>query len=178
MADRIRSSSRGFARSHTSRRKTGWEEGPGTNTLVTRSSSGASVLGLGFSVGLDGFTIIRLRGAVELMLTAVASAGDGFAGALGIGMASSTAFAAGVASLPAPISEIGDENWLWHRMFQVHSAQTTAGVIRATVRIEIDSKAMRKFDSGRTVYAAIELTEVGVASMDIRLGTRMLLKVP
>ena len=42
---------------------------------------------------------------------------------------------------------------------------------------EIDSKAMRKFDSDMVMYLAWEATEVGTATMSVTAGSRILLKL-
>ena len=163
-----------------SRRRTGWEEGPGTQTLVSLTTSGSSVVGLGFSTSIDGFTVARMRGYVEMFLNAAVGAdGNGFAGAIGIGIVSSAAFAVGITAMPTPITEITWEGWLYHRFFSLHSSDITAGdVDHRNESWEIDSKAMRKLDSDDTIFVAVEATETGTAQLNVRVGTRMLMFLP
>ncbi len=60
--------SRGFSRGgHPNRRKTGWEEGPGTFVQTNFTASSVNVLGAGQAFDLDGHTIVRVRG--ELLIT-------------------------------------------------------------------------------------------------------------
>jgi len=114
-------------------------------------------------------------------------AGDGFVGAVGIGIASLAAVTAGIASVPTPITEEGADNWLWHRYFRISSpfaTGTTAvnglamNVIPGALRVEIDSKSMRKFPQDLSIYAAIEVVEGGTATADAFLNTRFLAKLP
>jgi len=163
-----------------SRRRTGWEEGPGIQTPVTTSSSESTVLGAGQLFAVDGHTIVRLRGFVELNLHTVAAIGDGFAGAMAIGIVTQAAFAVGISAVPTPITEIEWEGWMWHQFFSVHAHSVTGGESnKGPVQVfEIDSKAMRKIGSDEVIYAVYEGTEVGTSAMVITLGTRMLLKLP
>ena len=170
--------SRGSFRGRSAaRRKTGWEEGPGTQTLLTINSSTTNILGLGQTSQQDGITVVRIRGVVELALTLATAVGDGFAGAIGIGKVSGPAFAIGATAVPMPIDEIEWEGWMWHQFFSIHATKSTPTEKAPTV-IEIDSKAMRKFDSQETMFCAIQAVETGTAELLARLGTRMLLKLP
>ena len=158
------------------RRRTGWEEGPGTLTLLTVASSTTNILGLGQESQFDGLTVVRLRGVVELALTIATAVGDGFTGAIGIGKVSSPAFAIGATAVPMPIDEVEWEGWLWHQFFSIHATKSTPTEKAPTV-IEIDSKAMRKFDSQEVMFCAIQATLTGTATLLARLGTRMLVKL-
>ena len=171
---------RGSTRSRivSTRRRTGWEEGPGVNTQFSSAGSIAGILGAGQAFVVDGNTIVRMRGFFELILKTAVSAGDGFIGAIGIGVVDMPAFTVGVTAVPTPITEVEWEGWLWHEFFQLTSPTVTAGITSSmAIRHMIDSKAMRKIESDRTVYAAIEMTEVGDSSITATLGTRMLLKL-
>ena len=48
----------------------------------------------------------------------------------------------------------------------------------ATVRLEIDSKAMRKLHEEDNLYFAVEGTEVGAATLFWAVDTRILVKLP
>ena len=99
---------------------------------------------------------------------------------MGIGIATFEVVNAGIASLPTPLSEVGDETWLWHHMFSVHNPLLITDDIGpgAYQRIQIDSKAKRKFPDGMALYAAMEVVEVGTATMTVFLDTRMLVLLP
>ena len=146
-------------------------------SVGTQVSSTVQILGNGQVTTQDGLTIVRLRGFVELILTSASALGDGFDGAIGIGIVSAPAFAIGVTAVPTPITEIEWEGWLWHQFFSL-TAPTAAQDSENRQVFEVDSKAMRKINSEEVVYAAIEVTETGTAGLKAKLGTRMLLKLP
>jgi len=154
---------------------------------VTVASSTAVLIGSGVSPTADGSTVVRLRGELLLFLTGANSNLEGFTGAFGIGICNLPAFIAGIGSVPTPITEEDDNNWLYHRYLSI----TAAGVIDGTastdqdaissvsgaLRIEVDSKAMRKMDTDKSLYAAIEVAEVGTATLQVFFNSRVLVKL-
>jgi len=185
--------SRGFplrSRSPT-RRKTSWTVGPQSGVdgaSISITASAAVLMGVGSAATEDGLTIVRTRGELLFFLTASTTGGGGFFGAFGIGIANTPAFTAGVASLPTPITEDDWDGWLYHRFLTVGSGGAIdAGVSAdvdmvnasaASVRVEIDSKAMRKINLNETLFAALEVTEVGTATARIFVNSRILVKIP
>ena len=171
-----------------SQRKTAWALGPEI-TLQSITAIG-SVLGSGTQlVSADEITVVRTRGAISLWLEAATTAGDGFSGAMGIGIVTTPAFDIGVTAVPTPIAEESWDGWLWHQYFQLHAggaiaaaaAQDTDEVnaTSAAVRYEIDSKAMRRFNSQETLILVIELgVETGSATLRVEGITRQLFKLP
>ena len=174
-----------------SRRKVGWGVGPKSNT------SGAAVSGIaatGPFLGLigatptsDGITLVRLRGQTDIFLQTSDALNSGFHGAIGVGIATDAAVAVGVTAVPTPITEETWDGWLWHHYFSL----TTAGAISAagaalswsgegesSMRIEVDSKAMRKIAVAETIYCAIEVIEVGAATLSWSFNSRTLSKLP
>ncbi len=135
-----------------------------------------------------GLTIVRIRGMFHWALQSAAAQLDGFQGAFGIGIATAAAINAGIASLPTPITEMGDENWLYHRIIGIHAGgiinqgvaadEDQVNATWAAERFEVDSKAMRKFDDGMGLYAAFEVVELGTAVGNIFFDSRMLVKLP
>ena len=129
----------------------------------------------------DGLTVVRTRGLFTAMLTLATAAGDGFVGAIGIGIATFDALAIGVTALPAPIAQADWDGWLYWSPISVlnpiaSSTQLISGV--ATQRLTIDSKAMRKFTANMVIYAVVETIEIGTATMSMSFDTRMLVKLP
>ena len=177
-------------RGRSVRRSTAWGIGTATAAVPGQSqgiSATGAVLGLSaIAPSIEGETIIRTRGELLLVLTTASVAGAGFTGAFGIGIASSPAVAAGIGSLPTPIAEEGDENWLYHRYFSLVAGGVIDGTastdseqpLSSVLRVEVDSKAMRKFPDGTTVYCALEATEAGVATMNWYFNSRTLVKLP
>ena len=163
------------------RRKTAWDIGPGSTGATALSASGASLVGTGVSFELDGLTVVRTRGELLITLITATSALDGMRGAFGIGIASLAAFTAGIGSVPTPLTEETDENWLYHQYFTIITIAGGEqwGNSGSTVfRTMVDSKAMRKVGAGIVVYAAIEVVETGAAVIDVSFNSRMLLKLP
>ena len=172
-----------LVRGRTPRRQTSWGVGPGGTASQSLSFSTAVFIGSAIQPVTPGMTVVRIRGELLIHLT-VATALGGYSGAVGIGIASAAAVAAGIASVPAPITESDDQNWMWHRFFQVRSAPILTPAADSNVgteavfRVEIDSKAMRKFDDGLNIYAALEAVEEGTSVIRFSLDTRVLLKLP
>jgi len=184
--------SRGFGR-QGQRRKTSWEIGPqtGVDGASISLTSSASVLANGGAISsLDGLTLVRLRGSLNIFLTIAGAAGDGFHGAFGVGVVNENAFTAGIASVLTPITDESWDGWIYHRYFGIFAggalAISTAADQQAQVNsnsaclhIEVDSKAMRKLDAKQTVYASLEIIELGAASvMEWSFNSRILVKLP
>ena len=164
-------------RTRGARRHTDWGLGPGgtANTAVAASSS--VILGAGVVLTVSG-TLSRLRGAFSAYLLTASAAGAGYQGAFGIGIVSTPAFSVGITSMPTPITEMEWNGWLYHRFFGVHAMSATpADAAAAAIEFEVDSKAMRKMETAEvTMFAAIEVVEIGTATMDVFFDSRALVK--
>ena len=185
MPFRSRSGTRPGRATQSLRRKTAWTSGPGStaNTVVT--SSTVAFLGSAIVPQVEGLTIVRIRGELEMHLSLATNSNDGFRGAIGIGLATTAAVVAGIASVSTPITEEDAEIWLWHRYFACNSpVPFTAGAaqdgpdIASSLRLEVDTRAMRKYPSEMSLYAVIEPVETGVATLNVSFNTRMLVKLP
>jgi len=178
------------SRSGVSRRKTSWTVGPGSGTGGSAQSittSSAVLMGATAVVAVDGITMVRTRGEFNAFLTAAAGAPEGFFGAFGIAVASSAAVAAGVASVPTPIAEESWDGWLYHRYFSTIAGGVVDGTAAtddvqvnatsAALRLEIDSKAMRKLEIAQTIYAAVEVALTGTATLRVFMNSRILVKL-
>ena len=163
--------------SRGSRRQTDWGFGPGGTAVTSFSASGSAVLGSGIEP-TSLLTLVRTRGLVEIFIKGLATAdGDGYTGAVAIGLASDPAFTAGIASLPTPITELNWDGWLWHSFFSVHATDISFGDSGSGhQRIVIDSKAMRKFSPENVMFAAAEVVEQGTVNLDVYFDSRMLFK--
>ena len=162
------------------KRLTQWGLGVGGTGVTGFSASSAAFLGSGVTFGASG-TVVRIRGSLSAFLASYTSAGDGYHCAAGIGVVSSAAFTAGIASVPTPLTEGAWDGWMWHRFFDVHGSlaagSTSVGVVNSGVDIEVDTKAMRKVSDEMTVFAAVEVVEIGAASMNMFFDIRLLLKL-
>ena len=171
----------GFRSRSGQRRSTFWDAGPGGTGTTALSASTVALIGASVTAALEGVTIVRIRGLLRLTQTLATNAGDGFRGAFGIGIATLAAVTAGIGSIPTPISEQGDENWLFWHVLSVTGpvvSSTEANSPASFQEIVIDSRAMRKFPVGMALYVATEVVEVGTATADLTLDTRLLGKLP
>jgi len=173
------------------RHRSSWEVGPETSgggAPQELTSSVANLAGTAIQATEDGQTLIRTRGELLIYLKAATAAGDGFHGAFGIAKATSAAVLVGATAVPTPITEEAWDGWLYHRYFSIFAggpiaiataAQETLqnAAVTAALRIEVDSKAMRKFDVNEAFYACIEVVEKGTAVADWVFNCRMLFKL-
>ena len=166
--------SRGFpSRQRRPRRNTSWVAA--ASGIVQRTSSGSTLFGFGGQAVVDGLTIMRTRGHLGIYLSAGAAALDGFDGAVGLAIVSENAFGVGITAVPTPITDEAWDGWFWfsHFSVKVPSANNFAGNA-SSIQIPVDSKAMRKIKNTDTIIAVLEATEVGGATVNMSLQTRML----
>jgi len=139
-------------RSNTQRRRTGWTGGLGGNgaassqaTLTSITATGTSILGDGLQSEIDGLTIVRIRGLLNLQLSSASAAYSGYDGAFGIAVVSGDAFAVGTTAIPKPIEDSSWDGWMWHQYFSLKNAGTYTTATSSNIQnLEIDCKAMRK----------------------------------
>jgi len=168
------------------RRLTAWSLGPGGDDLATMdsetiSADGEAVLGTGVLSTIPNVTIVRIRGYAQVLLTTAVAAQGGFNFAFGIGIVSADAFAIGVTAVPKPFTDADWPGWLWHHQGAIQSANGALAVGDPTdnpVRIPIDTKAMRKLRLNEVCFGIVEQGEVGSAIAQVKMGTRMLIKLP
>ncbi len=169
------------SRSHP-RRVTTWEQGPIASDVTVQSSTGKLWTSGIFLASQTRATLVRVRGYIHVWQLTATAAGDGFIGAFGLCIVSSEAFAAGVASVPSPLEELGWDGWLWHQMWDIRSLTGTFadGVNAASVsqRIEIDSKSMRIMEDDNVLCGVSDQTESGTATAEFNANTRVLFKLP
>ena len=131
---------------------------------------------------VDGLTAIRIRGEFTLGLSVITSINDGFL-KIGLGICNVTenAFNAGTASVPAPLTDIGWDGWMWHQLlgeFRGFSTTPTGRGPLEAVRMPIDSKAMRKVKQTDVLIGVIEVgAETGAATILFSAVTRVLDKI-
>ncbi len=127
-------------------------------------------------------TVVRIRGAVSIWLEAVTTIGDAFGDvALGIGIVSADAFAIGQSAMPSPLSD-PDWDWMWIQYLGAMIGRSTTEAELTgplgEVRVEIDTKAMRKVHPNETVFGVIETEdETGAVTLSFSAMTRMLSKL-
>ena len=166
-------------RGNSPRRLTSWDEGVAGGAPTSDTSSITKFIGSALTFNLDGLTLIRTRGEFMANLGSGSAQNVGYHGAVGIGIATAAAVAVGIASVPTPITEQGWDGWIWWAPIYIFTARADeADGPSGTTRLEIDSKAMRKVTEEDALYMAMEVTEVGVATIFSMADTRMLFKLP
>ncbi len=154
-----------------------WGAGTGGTGVTLINATGSTILGAGVQTTGSELTLLRTRGIVDLFTKGtVATDGNGFFGAVGIGVFTDQAFTAGVASLPTPLTDSFSNVWLWHQYISVHvgdQSEYSAGPESAQ-RVMIDSKAMRKFDANQVLACILEVVEIGTMEMNVFHDSRIL----
>ncbi len=154
------------------RRATDWElgfQGTGATTIVAgtkvllASLADPSVHGPG--------TIVRSRGYFGI-LTDQSAASEDQIGAVGMTLVSNQALTAGAAAIPGPSTDALWDGWFWWQSFaQRMRVATAVGEFRGQV-YQIDSKAMRKLETGQALVLMVEnasATNAFQISIDIRI---------
>ncbi len=148
-----------------------------SNTFSGSFASGGAAIGGVIGVATQ-LTLMRMRGAYVVSIDGPAD-GDKCNVGLGIIVASDEAVAAGVASIPSPVSDAAD-SWIWHQFVPLQ-AQAGTGVgasLNAMSVVScgvIDSKAMRRLRIGDNLVLVMEtISLAGAPAVDITGGYRAL----
>ena len=178
-----RSSRFNRAGQHTARRRNSWDAGPSI-APTSLTAAGVTLWTVGAQSTIDGSTVVRTRGQGSLFIGSASNVLDGFnEAAVGICIVSENAFGAGAASVPAPLTDIAWDGWMWHMILsQFRTSSVSPETFQSTmeaVRFDIDSKAMRKIRESDVVIGVLELgTEIGTTQMEFQARTRILTKLP
>ena len=170
-----------FRSTNAMRRKTAWGLGP-RDTDGGFSATGKALWSSAVVPDENGLTIVRIRGIFSITQATAGVALDGFFGAVGFCIITDEALAIGITAVPDPLSDEGNDIWMWHSYFDTRSATATfadgvnAGGIFA--RIDIDNKAMRRFDPGKAIVGVTSVIESGTATCEIQASSRILFKLP
>jgi len=93
---------------------------------------------------VSGETIRRIRGTMLVN----ANVSGTYHGAVGAYVANDNAVTAGVASMLDPVTNVGDDAWMFYRSFAGNGAgDGSAGAFGAQL-LDIDSRAMRRVETG------------------------------
>jgi len=120
-------------------------------------------------------TVLRMRGVVLIKGTPDALADDDTVG-LGIGIFSTDAVAVGGVSLPEPLGD-ANTDWLWHQYVPLLAGQAAllGQDIGSIVRVEIDSKAMRRMKANQSLVLMAIRSPGNYAACVLNGGLRVLL---
>ncbi len=162
-----------------SKRSTDWQIAtfPVGETAVAASTKVLLILVPSTTLGtIAPATIVRTRG-----IFAIRSDAPGVTelqvGAFGIGLVNDVAGALGVTALPGPSTDALWGGWFVHQFItQANQVNTAIGAdARGVYQYEIDSKAMRKFESDEALVIMVENTS-GSFAFTITAGIRFLVK--
>ena len=174
-------------RRQTERRKTDWIGGISTGLTVPFTISAAtsaivaSVDTRVASAGADApWTITRIRGILQIRPLGNASGSDPF-GAFGVCIVNGEAFDAGIASIITPWTESFDDRWMYHTYWACNQTNGNLGTdsfwgFAMGMNVEIDSKAMRKMETGDVLVWVIENASAADAAQFIT-NSRTLVKL-
>jgi len=173
---------RNFQGTRGPRRLVEWDEGPKSSAIQSVTVAGATTVTLG-KLFVTKETIVRVRGMLTLWLEVATTIGDGYSDIVAaIGVVSNDAFTAGGAAIPNPVGDAQWSGWLWYQNIgpiigqSVTESENTGAL--SQVRIPIDSKAMRKVSPNDAIFGVVEsVTEVGTATLNFFMSTRMLIKL-
>jgi len=180
MARRFRSSRTFTTRSQ--RRLTDWIGGVSASFNESQLNAGVAAIISSFDTRIAGnegpFTITRTLGYLGVAPSATTA--EQFAhGAFGIQVISGEAFDAGIAAMPTPFSESGDERWhvffYWSMMYAFNVGAGGTSHSR-NPQMNFDSKAQRRVDTGDVIVAVIE-NGASTDAVDFLSNNRLLVKV-
>ena len=123
-------------------------------------------------------TIVRTRGLLQLDSDQVLLS-EQQSGALGLTIVSDDALAAGIASIPGPISDASNDWFLWQAGLNVRTLVTATGMQEPTgMQYTLDSKAQRVFQIGTSIAVVFENARPGAGGgiqvmFAIRILTRL-----
>ena len=124
-----------------------------TSLLAVGTSINTDVITLGAALAFAvPATVLRVRGAVQAQFDSTQTVQDDAALTWGLAVVSSAAFAAGVGAVPTPAGD-PEFPWLWWGTMFLHaeSGDPDAAWGANTMRLDVDSKAMRKVKPGESL---------------------------
>jgi len=146
--------------------------------LAMTAAGGSLFYGLNAAaLALRPFTVIRSRFEFMVRSDQIA-ASETQAAAFGFCIVTDQARAAGVASIPTPITEMGSDVWFLHKlMFNRFSFITGSGFANVASSWSVDSRAMRKVAIGEDIVGVGEGEFTVGAGVTLTVGGRMLVKI-
>ena len=155
-----------------------WDAGPRQVIVPSITAGGATLWAVGVQATVD-LTLLRIRGSLACWLESVGTIGDGFARVgHGICIVNENAFGVGVTAVPHPLTDMNWDGWIFYNImspvigFSVTESENTGPL--SQVRIEVDSKAMRKHKPLDVLVGVTEVAgEIGAATLQVIAETRI-----
>ena len=134
-----------------------------------------------YTVGLatvtGALTIVRTRGVFSVRAAAAAVGNSITRGAFGIILVSTDAFAAGVGSVPGPISDDFNDWYVWAPFTLLHDDTTPSDSPHVTT-VQFDSRGMRKSKFGQVAVAVLEVeSDLAGTALDSAFSMRNQVKL-
>ncbi len=149
-----------------------------TSTLLSTIALTGDGTAIGGSVGfaIPG-TILRCRSYVQATMDATKQVGDLITLTFGLGIFSTDAFTLGASAMPEPAADSAYP-WLWwgqmHLEAQVAAGEDSWG--SSNQRLEVDTKAMRRFKPTQTLGWVVEShASAGAPVTSVTFGTTRIL---
>ena len=157
MPRRSRLASFGGGRSRVGRRETLWFSGPDETALTIVAAGGVDFQSSlnAAALALRPFTIVRVRGLLVLQSDQEVTDEEPF-GAFGHCVVTDQAVAAGVSAIPSPITDQASDVWFTYVFGAAGFHVSALSSNPEQYRVEFDSKAMRKVESGMDVVTVFE----------------------
>ncbi len=159
---------------------------PGTNFVELVSGTG-----IGYSTGVffpggvqtTDFTVLRTRGVWKVAPQTELDAGDAFQVSMGVGVVTEQAAALG--GVPAPGQNSDWDGWFIHRTYELigqgNGGGTSVNPEAVINQLEIDSKGMRKIETGDVLFTAFQIYNLNAVVAPVTISSsffaRFLLKI-
>ncbi len=143
----------------------------------TTASAGTAVLAFSLNaaaLALRPFTIVRSRFEIFLRSDQAAAIESQRVG-VGIAVVSDQAVAIGVTAVPTPVTDMGSNLWLLHKLVYADESNLTDRTRNGT-GVSIDSKAMRKVEVGQDIIVVVESSPSVGGGAITTIGGRLLIK--
>ena len=160
------------------RRETVWANLlPASTTLASASS--ASLIGVGNAalLALRPFTIVRIRGTMEVHSDQQATTESQQVG-LGFSIVTEVASSIGITAVPTPYADMGSDMFmLYEQVYCTQRLISQAGFTEPTgVLHQFSSKAMRKVNGDQDIAIVLENSAISSGSITV-VGLRFLIKL-
>jgi len=100
-------------------------------------------------------TVLRTVGSISVA-TDQSAAGEDQIGAFGLILVTDLAVAAGIASIPDPVTNVADDGWfVFVPIVQHFRFVDASGVLIDSMRYDFDSKAKRRVEEGQAVAVVV-----------------------
>ena len=145
-------------------------------TTVVGTTKAAYSFGLGLTS--PAATLVRTRGQLIVRVVTPAAGENMVRGAFGMIVVSSDAFAIGVTALPGPLSDSGNDWFLWVPFALAFASTLTNHNSQYVAQINFDSRGMRKLKIGETLAPVLEfVSDVAGSTIDSCFSLRLQVKL-